>query len=107
MKVYLLFKVKDMSKRNKEWIVDNIYTTFEGACRREAKLHKVKLNFEMAGIRNEFETVAKSRNQQTYIIQKSVRGQITLPLKRVRVRLQDGITKRISNIGVKLIDPST
>jgi hypothetical protein len=78
MKLYILFKVKDMSKKRKEFIIDNIYSTYKGAECRESRLHGFNNSHRCyMSCRNylaDGKPLLKTDTQQTYIIQKSLKG---------------------------------
>lgn len=79
MKVWIVFKVKDMHKRNKQFIVDSVYTTKLSALVREERIHQYgKLNLiPLRAFYNQpVEGILKTPYQQTYIINKSLKGDL-------------------------------
>lgn len=79
MKVYLVFKCKDMKKRNKEFVVSSVHTTKIGALKHEARLHGFNPRLgvmDFYHVRKTYQGTFKSETQQTYIINKTVKGKI-------------------------------
>lgn len=68
MKVYLLFKLKDPKSKKKEFVVDKVFTSKTGAFTRELRLHKNDPIIMQKG------TILKSEHQETFVINKSLKG---------------------------------
>ena len=74
MKLYLVFKVKDMNKRQKEFICDSVYACKHMARKREARIHGFNNNLELCLLRSMTNTgLVKTKQQQTYIIEKKLK----------------------------------
>ena len=90
MKAFIVFKVKDIKARKKEFIADKVYTHFSAALRRENRLHNQpkKCGNTYRSLRvsqhpNKYGTdlsgaVVKSAFQQTYIIKTTIRGKVNI-----------------------------
>jgi hypothetical protein len=76
MKLYIVFKAKDMNKRNKEFIIDSIYTNEQDAQVREVRLHHSLDGYKTRGLN-------KSKHQQTYIVRKPTKGKIVVNAREV------------------------
>lgn len=81
MKTYLLFRLKDPKAKKKEFIVDSVYTTLDGAFRRQERIHNCKehvlILYNLNSKRNkQGDNVIVSPNQQTFIINKTLKGYI-------------------------------
>lgn len=96
MKVWVLFKVKDIQLAEKEYIIDSIHTTLTGAMVRENRIHNYALGYvpnhkylgttyaeDMAPEKELINLhkykphrIWKTPNQETYIINKSLKGEI-------------------------------
>lgn len=78
MKTYLLFRLKDPKAKKKEFIVDSVYTTLDGAFRRQERIHNCKehvlILYNLNSKRKN--NVIVSPNQQTFIINKTLKGYI-------------------------------
>ncbi len=81
MKVYILFKVKDMKKKKKEWIIDNVYTSYWAARKRSMRLHGIKSLTALHEIYDNWKHAHVSKVQYTYFINKSLKGQIKINKK--------------------------
>jgi hypothetical protein len=97
MKIYLVFKIKDMTARRKEFILDRAYTTRYAAENRVEKLHGDYLF-------NPSEFV-KSKIQQTYILEKALHGQFTEKQVKNAIEKSENVeTRRYLNLGLDLLN---
>lgn len=88
MKVFLLFKLKDVKTRKKEWIVDSLYLTEEAAFTRALRLlgfagtqdgtwQAIEYALKQKDIKTHPTSILRGPSkQQCYIINKSLKGQL-------------------------------
>ena len=87
MKIYLVFRLKDIASRKKEFIVDSVYTDINDAHKRQVRLLGCKDNCELLNYliftRNINDsvtgnTITGPNKQKSYIINKTLRGSAKL-----------------------------
>lgn len=83
MKAYIVFRLKDPKAKKKEFIVDSIYTNLGSASIKMARIHKMSMaELITKSVNNALKSrkpvkqVFVTENQQTYIINKTIKGLI-------------------------------